>query len=205
MTYAQALTNAADKRKELNAVLGRSDATTAEIIRARGRYIAALQAQIKASKAGGYSFTAAEAELKRQLLLHRNVLRQANKENKKGNYSMIKEFGLGFKSLVNSIKYASKASTKAEKKQATKDVLHSLGTNVKNIVKAPITITTKLLSTGLVATVLFAPISLGMGILHAAWTCLDSSPSPYEDTGVQKMSAGFQKAMAKLNSKVKGI
>ena len=65
--------------------------------------------------------------------------------------------------------------------------------------------TTKLLKSSIVATVLFAPISLGMGILHAAWECMDDKKSPYEGKTVKKMSAGFTNVMGKLSSKVQRI
>jgi hypothetical protein len=97
------------------------------------------------------------------------------------------------------------ARTDDEKKEAGKDVLEKVGLNLKNIVKAPIALTAKILSSPIVATVLFAPISLGMGILHAAWTCMDSKPSPYDNSKVDKLSQGFTNAMQKLSTKVQRI
>jgi hypothetical protein len=86
-----------------------------------------------------------------------------------------------------------------------KDILNSIGKNLKNTLKAPLVITSKILSTSLAATIIFAPISIGAGILHAAWTCLDSNPSPYDNKSIKKMSKGFQNAFKKLTTQAKRI
>ena len=94
------------------------------------------------------------------------------------------------------------ATTQDEKKDANKAILSSVGKNLKNVVKAPIALTTRILKSSIVATVLFAPISLGLGILHAAWECMDSKKSPYEGKTATKLSQGFVKVMSKINTKV---
>jgi hypothetical protein len=164
-----------------------------------------LQAQLRAANRSGMPTAGITSELNRQLQEQKRIIKVAIGENKAGrNYSIIKEMSLGVKDLVTSIKQV-KNTTGSAKKTATKNMINSIGLNLKNTVKAPITITTRILKSTIVATVLFAPISLGMGILHAAWTCLDSSPSPYDNSGVEKMSRGFQSAMNKLNSKIERI
>ena len=107
--------------------------------------------------------------------------------------------------FFNSINKRTIASTDDQKKQANQDVLNSIGQNLKNIVKAPLALTTRVLKTGIVGTVLFAPVSLGLGILHAAWECMDTKKSPYEGKTAKTLSQGFTKVMTSLNNKVQRI
>lgn len=205
MTYTEAIANYYEKLNDYNNAVA-SKEPQKKITRYSGRLIAALEVATKAAKKEGHtSLPRLEAELKNALKRHKDFISKMDLNNRTGKYSIVKELGLGLRGLVNSVKMRVHATTQDEKKDANKAILSSVGKNLKNVVKAPIALTTRILKSSIVATVLFAPISLGLGILHAAWECMDSSKSPYEGKTVAKMSGGFMDMMTKLNSKVQKI
>ena len=201
MTYAEASKRANDKLTALNSLLSHgSGATTKDIIAARGRYIMALQTQLRVAKKEGRPVGSLPGLINNQIQQQKRSLKNANMQNRRSNnYSMITEISLGLQSLANSVKGLAHARNSAERKQAGKDLLNSIGLNLKNALKAPVVMASRILSTSLVAKVIFAPVSIGMGILHAAWTCMDSNPPPFNNNGVSKMSEGFQKIATKAN------
>lgn len=206
MTYAEAVANYNKRLAEYNAAVAAKEPLK-DITRLSGRLVASLEATKRAAiREGNPNITAVEARLNSALVTHKGHLRNMDIQNRNGpGYSIVKELGLGVRNLVNSVKMRTNAATPGQKKTANRAIADSVGQNLKNVVKAPIALTTKLLRSSIVATVLFAPISLGMGILHAAWECMDDKKSPYEGKTVKKMSAGFTNVMGKLSSKVQRI
>ena len=206
MTYTEAVTNYNERLAEYNAAISANEPQK-NITRLSGRMVASLQAVKRAAiNEGNPNISAIETHLKGALNAHKGHLKAMDIQNKRGgNYSIIRELSVGARDLVNSVKMRTNAATPGEKKAANKAILDSTGKNLKNVVKAPIALTTKILKSSIVATVLFAPISLGLGILHAAWEAMDSRKSPYEGKFVKKMSAGFTNVMDKVNSKVQSI
>ena len=206
MTYTDAVTNYNKRLAEYNAAISAKEPQK-HITRLSGRMIASLQAVKRAAiNEGNPNISAIETRLVAALNTHRGYLKAMDLENRKnGNYSIVKELSIGVRDLVNSVKMRTNAMTPGEKKAANKAIINSTGKNLKNVVKAPIALTTKILKSSIVATVLFAPVSLGLGILHAAWEAMDSRKSPYEGKFVKKMSTGFTNIMDKVNSKVQSI
>lgn len=206
MTYTEAVSNYNKRLAEYNAAISAKEPQK-NITRLSGRMIASLQALKRAAiNEGNPNISTIEARLKGALNTHKGHLRAMDIQNRHGgNYSIIRELSIGVRDLVNSVNMRVNAASPGEKKAANKAIIDSTGKNLKNVVKAPIALTTKILKSSIVATVLFAPISLGFGILHAAWECMDKDKSPYEGKTVKKMSAGFTNIMDKVNSKVQSI
>lgn len=204
MSYLEAQTNMFEKQRELNTYIA-IGANYSEIIASRGRYIASLQVLKKSAINEGINTTLIQNELDIQIKEHSRILKAYSRANKKGDYSLVKDVSIGVKSLINSVNQAKNARDDDDKKEAGKEIAKNVGLNIKNTVKAPVVLTTRILSSSIVATVLLAPVSIALGILHAAWTCIDSSPSPYEGKGAVKLSQGFNNVMKKLNSKVQKI
>lgn len=206
MTYAEAVNNynACNDEYEQAVANGRP---LKEILRLSGRRIASLQVVEKISRKESRSdYGVVEAKLRDALVKHKKHLSDMDIKNREGeSYSIITELSVGAKSLVNAVKMRKYAYTQEQEKTANKDILSGVGKNLKNIVKAPIALTTKILKTSLTATILLAPVSLGLGILHAAWECMDSKKSPYEGKTVAKMSSGLTKVMGRLHGKVQRI
>ena len=208
MDYATALKQYEEREKQYqNAV--KKGLERKEITRLSGRLVASLQALRKVAIKNDLDITEINTNLNAALDTHKGnltLLDDENRNSKNGQkYSIITELSTGFKTLINSIGKKEIAQTDEEKKAANKDILNSVGQNLKNIVKAPIALTTKILRTGIVGQVLLAPISLGLGILHAAWECMDSNKSPYEGKTVQAMSKGFTQVMTSLDKTVQRI
>ena len=86
-------------------------------------------------------------ELKDALDYHREELNQLDLDNRRGQngqkYSVVRELSTGMRMLMNSIKQRTNATTSAEKAAANKEIEKSIERNLKNIVKAPIALTTK--------------------------------------------------------------
>ena len=206
MTYAEAIANYNLRLAEYNAAVAANEPLK-NVTRLSGRVVASLEAAKRAAiKEGNSNVSIIESRLMNSLQNHKKHLKNMDIQNRKGpGYSIVSELGLGVKSLVNSVKMRANATTPGQKKASNKAIADSVGQNLKNVVKAPIALTTKVLKSSIAATVLFAPISLGMGILHAAWECMDDKKSPYEGKTVKKMSTGFTNVMSKLNSKVQSI
>jgi hypothetical protein len=208
-SYADAYNNYDEKRAEyFTARFDRYSLAKARA-RASGRYVASLQALKRAAIREGRPTDHIDDELKDALDYHREELHQLDLDNRRGQngqkYSVVRELSTGMRMLMNSIKQKANATTSAEKAAANKEIEKSIERNLKNIVKAPIALTTKVLKQGVVATVLFAPVSLFMGILHVAWECMDSKKSPYEGKFAAKLSQGFADVMSKINTKVQKI
>lgn len=205
-SYVDAFDNYDEKRDEYFTLRFSSDALAKDRARASGRYVASLQALKRAALREGKLTDDIEDELKEALEYHSEELKQLDLGNRKSKkYSIVRELSTGMRLLLNSIKQRANATTKTEKADANKEIGKSIERNLKNIVKAPIALTTKVLKQGIVATVLFAPVSLGMGILHAAWECMDKKKSPYEGKTATKLSQGFVKVMSKINTNVQKI
>ena len=204
MTFEQARTNATNLMHELIQAVN-NEKPISVINNKRGRYIAALQSTIKAARNEGVPCARYEQILHAQLQEHINNLKSERRANKTNNYSVIKELSLGVRELVNSVKQYANATDATQKTQASTNITNAIGTNLKNIIKAPIAVTAKLMSTRLAATIMLAPISLGMGILHAAWTAMDSSPSPYDGSKIMNQSAGLQRFMSNIKKGIERI
>ena len=203
MTYAQAESVALRRRRELIDAINSGD-TISKINYARGRYIASLQSVIRAADREGVPHTSYSYVLNTQLRIHASNLQRAIDNNKNNNYSMIKEMGLGMRKLVNSVRMYQNANSPTDKRAAGSRVVKSVAENVKNVVKAPVVVATKILSSSLAASVMLAPIALGMGILNAAWNAIDPSPSPYEDK-VMQHSPALKNFMTKIHKTVQKI
>ena len=207
--YVDAFDNCDEKRDEYFTLRFSSDALAKDRARASGRYVASLQALKRAALREGKSTDDIEDQLKEALEYHSEELKQLDLDNRRGRngqkYSIVRELSTGMRMLMNSIKQRTNATTSEEKSDANKEIGKSIERNLKNIIKAPIALTTKVLKQGIVATVLFAPVSLFMGVLHAAWECMDSKKSPYEGKTATKLSQGFVKVMSKINTKVQKI
>ena len=205
MTYAQAIFKYNQCKAQYDAAVAAGEEQKV-ITRLSGRLVASLEAAKRAAiNESNPAIGAVNTRLKAALTAHKGHIQKMDIQNRQGGYSIVKELSLGMRDLVTSIKMRAAATTTSEKKAANDAIKKSVGKNIKNVVKAPIALTTKILKSSIVATVLFAPISLGMGILHAAWTCMDENKSPYEGKTVAKMSSGFTSFMSKLNSKVQSI
>jgi hypothetical protein len=205
MTYAQAIFKYNQIKAQYDAAVAAGEEQKV-ITRLSGRVVASLEAAKRAAiRESNPALGAINTRLKAALATHKGHIQKMDIQNRSGGYSIVKELSLGVKDLINSIKMRGAATNATEKKQANDAIKKSVGKNLKNVIKAPIALTTKILKSSIVATVLFAPISLGMGILHAAWTCMDDTKSPYEGKTVAKMSSGFTSFMSKLNSKVQSI
>ena len=205
MTYAQAIFKYNQIKAQYDVAVAAGEEQKV-ITRLSGRVVASLEAAKRAAiRESNPALGTINTRLKTALATHKGHIQKMDIQNRSGGYSIVKELSLGVKDLVNSIKMRGAATNTTEKKQANDAIKKSVGKNLKNVIKAPIALTTKILKSSIVATVLFAPISLGMGILHAAWTCMDDTKSPYEGKTVAKMSSGFTSFMSKLNSKVQSI
>ena len=205
MTYAQAIFKYNQIKAQYDAAVAAGEEQKV-ITRLSGRVVASLEAAKRAAiRESNPALGAINTRLKAALATHKGHIQKMDIKNRSGGYSIVRELSLGVKDLINSIKMRGAATNATEKKQANDAIKKSVGKNLKNVIKAPIALTTKILKSSIVATVLFAPISLGMGILHAAWTCMDDTKSPYEGKTVAKMSSGFTSFMSKLNSKVQSI
>lgn len=217
-TYSDAYNNAQRKRIDLDALIN-SGGAYSKFVNIRGRYIASLQVLLKhAIKEGKPASTIAsiKRELQNQLLEHKKMLNSSEMANKRGGYtkngkySMIKELSLGMKSLMNSIKLAKMATTDKEKSDARKQIAKDIGKNFKNLVKAPLVMTTKILSSGITAAVIFTPISIGLSMFQyisqgiSAGFGLSENPTPrFDNSNVTRMSNGFRNFMSRLNTGIK--
>lgn len=168
----------------------------------RGKYIAALQVVIKSAIAEGAPYDYYEDLLNKEFELHAQNLRNERFDNKRNDYRIIKEFDLGFQELVNSFKGVKYATTESEMEANDRRIIMAVGSNLKHIVKAPMVLATRLISTRLAAHVMLAPINIGMGIFYAAWTCLDSKAPPYDGTKIYKFSEKLQNFMVGLKKSV---
>jgi hypothetical protein len=203
MPFKQAEAAMLKRRQELIDAINNGEEVSV-INHARGRYIASLQTTVKAAENEGRYFSNYHYVLQTQLELQESAIHRAQRVNKK-NYSYVKEASLGVQELVNAVKQRKYAKNNLEEQEANEKILNAVAKNVKNVVKGPVVLTTKILSTSVAATVMLAPVALGMGILHAAWTAMDSSPSPYDGQSVMKHSKGLQQFMNRIHKGVQKI
>ncbi len=206
MTYSEAENNSTEALENFNDAIS-SGSKDKEILYLHGKYIKALKEQLKIAIENCLAADVSNisALVFEELQKHRELIERMNIKNKAGNYSMIKEMRLGLAALTTAVKIANRATTSDDKKKSAKHLAKVIGRNVKNLVKIPLVLGTRILSTKIVSKILFLPLKVVGFLVHTSWNVFETKPSNYDDRPIVKMSDVFNTLMTNLKIKTQKL
>ena len=217
-TYYDYMLRAQDNRVKLDEALKASDSKN--IIYYRGKYVAELQKAFRLNPNGivpasvtGSASIRIEDAIKAELKKHKTQITYSIQKNKLNanikNLTLVKEVGLKIKRLSTDASLLKHASTKKDKVEAKKQVAKSTLGVVGSVVKSPVMVASKVLSTVgplaiIITTLPLQVLNLGVSMVIDIQngTVKDN---PYSDTFVHQMSKCLGDAVKSVSKSVYNV